>query len=559
MKSSWRLVGSVIIVLAVSEYAWHASVLPPLALREDHPRAPTIKGVYSSVSSETISNDIFSSSVIDQKQDDRHVTRRQRPRTTALPAAHSPPSPPIAASSRPSKGKSNDEQPRRHKFLRGGGQDAPRLRPADELVDALQSTRDQSVCDFRLDESRSQGLSEERVQKQRKIIEGRLLQKKTWFDKSCQRWGLSGEWRPRGRKIYYAVMVAAELQLLTVLLEEIFPVVDVIILQESRHMWRTGHTEEKELLFQKYNRSHFQKYTSKIRYLEYDFATVEECRPGVTGPQLPDKRCRWMQQWHARNSLTRGALDIGDHDIFVVADLDEMLSREFLDATKHCVVHEEMEVPGAGCSRVTALTFGHKYNFQCTALAPAGHYHPDLTTGRCLRDLGGEELRMFYGGDWNNLYKENYTRTYRPVIPPVKCTPRDATGTHTCSREGIVPGKTVGPVGWHMMSFLSDHFLLFKQFTRSGPTGFTGKWHAKDMEKIIEMKRGCNEFANIFKHDAWGCMPLPHLIREEPKQWRHFIEYVDVVDYPDPLGLESWAAAPLLPLLMSVLRQWEQG
>eukprot|EP00854_Cymbomonas_tetramitiformis_P000424 gene424-785_t len=249
------------------------------------------------------------------------------------------------------------------------------------------------------------GLSEERVQKQRKIIEGRLLQKKTWFDKSCQRWGLSGEWRPRGRKIYYAVMVAAELQLLTVLLEEIFPVVDVIILQESRHMWRTGHTEEKELLFQKYN------------------------------------RC--------------------------------------------------------------ALTFGHKYNFQCTALAPAGHYHPDLTTGRCLRDLGGEELRMFYGGDWNNLYK-------------------------------------VGPVGWHMMSFLSDHFLLFKQFTRSGPTGFTGKWHAKDMEKIIEMKRGCNEFANIFKHDAWGCMPLPHLIREEPKQWRHFIEYVDVVDYPDPLGLESW-------------------
>ena len=52
--------------------------------------------------------------------------------------------------------------------------------------------------------------------------------------------------------------------------------------------------------------------------------------------------------------------DIQPQDVFVVADLDELLSREFLAALKHCEVHPGMEQPGGQCSKVVALTFGHK-------------------------------------------------------------------------------------------------------------------------------------------------------------------------------------------------------
>ena len=63
--------------------------------------------------------------------------------------------------------------------------------------------------------------------------------------------------------------------------------------------------------------------------------------------------------------------DIRPQDVFVVADLDELLSREFLAALKHCEVHPEMEQPGGGCSKVVALTFGHKVSvrFAISALA----------------------------------------------------------------------------------------------------------------------------------------------------------------------------------------------
>ncbi|KAK3255720.1 hypothetical protein CYMTET_35108 [Cymbomonas tetramitiformis] len=288
-----------------------------------------------------------------------------------------------------------------HTFIQHPDPVRPSARAA-EIPAKLVANR---TCDFRIDQYRAQGLPQSRIESQKKIIEGRLREKETWFDKSCSRWGLSGEWKDRGRKIYYSIMVAAELQLLLVLLEEIYPVVDVLIFQEAKHTWRMGYMEEKEMFFAKYNFSHFQKYAPKIRYFDYDFDWIEECQPKNGVPEFPTPRCKWLQQWHARNQLARGATDIEDHDIFVVADLDEMISREFLLATKHCIVHEEMEQPGGKCTKVTVRTFGHKYNFECTAMNPAGHFHPDLTTGRCMRDLGPEEVRMYYGSEWNNQNK----------------------------------------------------------------------------------------------------------------------------------------------------------
>eukprot|EP00959_Pyramimonas_sp_CCMP1952_P278759 5828318-Pyramimonas_sp.AAC.1 len=153
-------------------------------------------------------------------------------------------------------------------------------------------------------------------------------------DKSCQRWKLGGEWSPRNRKIYYAFLVDNELALLTILLEEIYDVVDHIILQEADMSWRY---QKKPKFFTKFKESHFKRYESKIRHLVYDFdllANVSQGHcPQKSDPTIPKggllgnamldqgraQSCPWWQQWYARNNLQTGAHDIGPDDIFIVA------------------------------------------------------------------------------------------------------------------------------------------------------------------------------------------------------------------------------------------------
>jgi len=379
----------------------------------------------------------------------------------------------------------------------------------------------------------------------RKGLTGRVasLCQASWQDQSCGRWGLSGDRKDRGRRIYYAFSVAYEMDILKVVLEEIYPVVDVIILQESRHTWGMGFAQEKPMYFRQLHQKHFAKYLDKIRYQEYNFSAVTHCTPEYVGgiPTTVSKECRWHQQWHARNSLELGAHDIRPQDVFVVADLDELLSREFLAALKHCEVHPEMEQPGGGCSKVVALTFGHKYTFDCTAQRPAGHFHPDITMGKCVFFFGPEELRMNYGSDWTQPHKLEYASLYRPQ--DIRGTPY-LEGMREVERVGAIKHRVVGPVGWHLMSFLSPYQLLYKQYLRSGPSApdlgnrlFTDGWKDSDIAALRTRMARCDDRADVFSIDAWGCMPLPHIVREEPEKWRHFIELVPDEEYPDDYGL----------------------
>ena len=113
--------------------------------------------------------------------------------------------------------------------------------------------------------------------------------------------------------------------------------VDVIILQESRHTWGMGFAQEKPMYFRQLHQKHFAKvgrhssgrwstrrntlpdrspcpapvqYLDKIRYQEYNFSAVTHCTPEYVGgiPTTVSKECRWHQQWHARNSLELGAV-----------------------------------------------------------------------------------------------------------------------------------------------------------------------------------------------------------------------------------------------------------
>uniref|UniRef100_A0A7S0MY41 Uncharacterized protein n=1 Tax=Pyramimonas obovata TaxID=1411642 RepID=A0A7S0MY41_9CHLO len=396
-----------------------------------------------------------------------------------------------------------------------------------------------SKCDYRSEEYQTLGVGDAMRRTYADVIRSRVKEKDSWGEMSCSRWGLSGEWKPRGRKIYYGTNLANEMDLLSVVLEEIYPVVDHIILQEARHTWGQGFTKEKPLYFKQFARTHFAKYLPKTRYQEYDFNSISECTPEATGgvPEIPSRACKWQQQWNSRNHLEKSAGDIREQDIFLVSDLDELVSREFLLALKNCEVHREMEAPGGKCTKINLLTFGHKYNFECTAARPAGHFHPDLTLGKCMKMIGGEEIRSYYGADWNTPHKLAYSQKYRPQ--EVSCVRNDNGEVKNCHRTGTVPGKALGPAGWHLMSFLSSEQLLFKQYTRAGPQPPDANkhgWSQEDLAAIVEKKDACNERSDIFRMDSWGCMPLPHAVRENPQRWRHFLHHVPDNEYPDEFG-----------------------
>eukprot|EP00472_Partenskyella_glossopodia_P003526 CAMPEP_0197516264 /NCGR_PEP_ID=MMETSP1318-20131121/1121_1 /TAXON_ID=552666 /ORGANISM="Partenskyella glossopodia, Strain RCC365" /LENGTH=321 /DNA_ID=CAMNT_0043064853 /DNA_START=133 /DNA_END=1095 /DNA_ORIENTATION=- len=266
-----------------------------------------------------------------------------------------------------------------------------------------------------------------------RVVEFRNNYIEKWYTQSCEQWKFEGTWTKReDRKIYYAFAFGGELEVLTLVLEEIYPAVDYIIIVEANQTWRG---EPKPLFFNEWKDSHFYKYMDKIRYLPYGFdddeigARIDRCMDedpaGVYGKG--ELTCRWMRQWGARDwAAKEGAKDITDNDVFIISDLDELLAREFLYAVKHCNIWPEPDHPDK-CSRMGIHVFGHRYHFGCTVAKNFGHFHPDMVLGRCLPLYGGEEVRREF----------DKQKKYRPRPPD------------------LLKTKYVGPGGWHMHSFLS--------------------------------------------------------------------------------------------------------
>mmetsp|Transcript_7203 Transcript_7203/g.13806 ORF Transcript_7203/g.13806 Transcript_7203/m.13806 type:complete len:534 (+) Transcript_7203:36-1637(+) len=361
-----------------------------------------------------------------------------------------------------------------------------------------------------------------------KTVAYRDRSQRRWYEDGCDQWGLTGTWGDRDRKIYYGFMFADEAEILTVVLHEIYPVVDVIIILECTRTWQG---EKKPLFFPKINQtSILRPYLDKIRYMPYDFDDdrtknfVSRCMDEeLAGPNWPPgmMQCRWIRQWGARDRLAAGAHDIRDHDAFIVADLDELLAREFVRALRYCDVFPEGAPEGTppdACGRMGVFTYGHKYYFDCTVDRPHGHYHPNIGLGRCVKIYGTEELKRWWGEP----------KKYWPKPP------------------GLLDTKMAGPGGWHMHSFLSTARVLWKWFSRSGRSAreHRGKWDSRwddsDLKEIRSQRRACDEQDVFLMFDSEHCEPLPHIVREDPERWAHYIRYVPDADLPDPFQLEEW-------------------
>ena len=358
-----------------------------------------------------------------------------------------------------------------------------------------------------------------------------------WYSDGCKQWGLTGEWRRRSdRRIYYAFPFGGEIEILSVVLAEVYPEVDVIIILEATVTWRG---DPKPLLYPSFNTTaEGARYWDKVRYIPYSFEDpimkdrLSRCMTEVVaGPRGSGPvACRWLRQWGARDHMVRaGARDIAANDVFLIADLDELIAREFLRATRHCEVWPEpLAAKGEQrCGRVGIHTFGHKYHFGCTVAKNFGHFHPDMVLGRCLDTFGGEELRRLWG----------MPKRYFPKPGPDKL---------------LKDSKYVGPAGWHMHSFLSSSQVLWKWFSRSGSNlNNKGTWSPRDLDMIVDRRKKCNEHRSYFSFDALACEPLPHLVRERARQWAHFIKYLPDSSRPDPMGTEQWYREKLVEKLDS--------
>lgn len=89
------------------------------------------------------------------------------------------------------------------------------------------------------------------------------------------------------------------------------------------------------------------RWMPKIRYMQYDFGDLGNASDGFCpGNDAAESRasgmltydeahrfCPWFQQWHARNHLRQGALDMGPNDLFIVAGEE---NRDSIGTSSEC-------------------------------------------------------------------------------------------------------------------------------------------------------------------------------------------------------------------------------
>jgi len=183
-----------------------------------------------------------------------------------------------------------------------------------------------------------------------------------------------------------------ELDVLEMVLYEIYPVVDVIILGESNMTYK----KTPKPLFYEAHKQYFKKYADKIRHVLVDYSNC-------AGDRDP-----WFCERYQRAALVRGAYDMADDDILFVGDADELTSRMYLSAVKGCIPFSDLyDAKGKAvienCNIRSTINFQFFYHFDCFRY---NHFwHPSYTSGICLkrkkeddsRAIDTEQLRMKLG------------------------------------------------------------------------------------------------------------------------------------------------------------------
>jgi len=108
-----------------------------------------------------------------------------------------------------------------------------------------------------------------------------------------------------------------ELDILKIRLEELYPVVDRFVLVESDQTFR-GNT--KPYIFEE-NKKRFQPYLDKVMHIMLTDSNMYSSDP---------TRSPWEREKWQRNQISLGLQDLGDNDIVIISDVDEIPKREII-------------------------------------------------------------------------------------------------------------------------------------------------------------------------------------------------------------------------------------
>lgn len=140
---------------------------------------------------------------------------------------------------------------------------------------------------------------------------------------SCEVYGWHDA--PVGRRVYDAVPINSELDILLARLNELDSVVDIFVIVEAPY---TFSGKPKRLFFNE-NRKMFARFLPRIRYVVLDDF---EPPPGVTDLG----RLATLRKAHAKTGIVFGLSDAQPNDLVIVSDLDEIPRATVIDQLKNC-------------------------------------------------------------------------------------------------------------------------------------------------------------------------------------------------------------------------------
>ena len=283
--------------------------------------------------------------------------------------------------------------------------------------------------------------------------------------------------------IYDCFSFFNELDLLEIRLNILKGAVDRFVLVEAT---RTYRGKAKPLYFAD-NKKRFAPFLDKIIHVVVDdFAPVESY---IASPSSDPKRWAWAYEDYQRHAISRGLAALGDDDVLIVSDLDEIPSA--------AAVRRAARSAQDGKVRMLQLSHRSFYLNFCNFSMPRWEWGPMVLSGRAFRDP--ETYQKMRKGDWS--VKEVLTSFPSPHLLRL-----------------LKPDRIVRNAGWHFSFMGGMEMILRKLASFSHAEYSTGRFaDANHVRHVIE--NGGDLFGlgdRYYAVPAERCLP-PFILRHPEK------------------------------------------
>jgi hypothetical protein len=218
--------------------------------------------------------------------------------------------------------------------------------------------------------------------------------------------------------------------------------------------------------------------------------------------KVSQKKRAMEMDYYQRNAILKGLWDIKDDDIFILADLDEVVSSNIVMALRDC------DAP----SHLNLKMTWYNFNFACT------YHHPKADgTPKPFWTIGPHAVRGYV------------TKQIRPI--------RRIRWPPSASKSNAAFGKwrsidTTQPDGWHMSYFMSVEQVQLKMISYSHPElgqykENVGKDHVvrcmRECLRLDKRPNVANALAIPIKHPKVPMVTLPWLVQQYPEYYDVFL------------------------------------